>query len=131
MRKVMTGADQYLMALSQLALTLVYLGTIDQGRSRISQALSAVRQLGHVNSPAYVLVFVCLIEWLTDSPQDLKRHGEELMALSKEHSLQWLGWGMAYCGASMTTLDQAQKGHDLITKALSTIRGMGYILGTP
>jgi len=127
----MTGADQYLIALSQLALTLVYLGRIDQGRSRISQALSAARQLGHVNSLAYVLVFVCLIEWLTSSPQDLKRHGEDLMALSEEHGLQWLGWGMAYCGASMTTLGQAQKGHDLITKALSTIRGMGYILGTP
>jgi hypothetical protein len=29
---------------------------------------SAARQLGHVNSLAYVLVFVCLIEWLTSSP---------------------------------------------------------------
>lgn len=68
---------------------------------------------------------------LIGSPQDLKRYGEELMAVAEKHGLQWFGWGMAYCGASMTALGQAQEGRNLIIKALSMISGMGYILGTP
>jgi predicted ATPase len=127
----MTGTDQYLAVLCQLAMTLVYLGEIDSGRSRMSEAVSAARQLGHLHSLVFVLALVCQVEALTGSPQQLKRYGEEMVAVSNEHGFPyWLGWGMANCGTSLVALGQAQEGHKLITEALSMIRSTGGVLGT-
>ena len=51
--------DPYAAMLTYLALTLAYLGYIDQARSRMDEALSEARRLRHVHTLAHVL---CLRE---------------------------------------------------------------------
>jgi predicted ATPase len=129
---VVTGVDQYLATLAELALTLTFLGCIDQGRARMAEALSAARQLGHVHSLAFVLVFACGIESLTGSPHETRRRAEEMVALSTEHGFPlWLGFGIRDCGWSLTALGQPQEGLGLLTEGLSVVRATGAVLGTP
>jgi predicted ATPase len=72
------------------------------------------------------------VEWLIGSPENLKRYGEEVMTISNDHGFAlWLGWGMAWCGISLTLLEQAEEGHPLVAQALSTMRNAGAVLGTP
>jgi tetratricopeptide (TPR) repeat protein len=127
-----TGADQYLVMLSQLAFTLTYLGYIEQGRARVNEALSAARHLGHAHSLAFVLTFVCNIEGLTGSPHELKRRAEEMIDVSNDNGFPLLsGIGMTHCGWSLTALGQAHDGHALLMKGLSVVRSTGAVIGTP
>jgi len=124
----MTGADQYLVMLSQLAFTLTYLGYIEQGRARVNEALLAARHLGH----AYSLTFVCNIEGLTGSPHELKRRAEEMIDVSNDNGFPLLsGIGMTHYGWSLTALGQAHDGHALLMKGLSVVRSTGAVIGTP
>jgi predicted ATPase len=101
--------DPHATMLAQLALTLTYLGYVDQGRARMNEALSDVRQLGHVYSLVVVLLRACWMEWVTSSPHDAQRHAEEAVALANEHGFQfWLGWGLVYRGWSLAVLGQEQ-----------------------
>ncbi len=56
------------MLLISCAMTLAYLGYIDQARSRMDEALSEARRLGHVHTLAHVLHFANWLDWLTRSP---------------------------------------------------------------
>ena len=49
--------DPYAVMLAYLALTLACLGYIDQARSRMDEALSEARRLGHVHTLAHVLAY--------------------------------------------------------------------------
>ena len=98
------------MMLANLAVTLAYLGYIDQARSRLNEALSEARRLRHAHTLADVLTFASWIEWITRSPE-MQRHAEELLALSTEHGFPlFLGWATAFRGSSLTALGQAQEG---------------------
>ena len=65
--------DPYAAMLTYLALTLAYLGYIDQARSRMDEALSEARRLRHVHTLAHVLDFANWIDWLTRSPDGAHR----------------------------------------------------------
>ena len=60
--------DPYATMLAYLAMTLAYLGYIDQARSRMDEALSEARRLRHVHTLAHVLVCANWMDWLTRSP---------------------------------------------------------------
>jgi hypothetical protein len=70
--------DPYALLLTYLAETLACLGYVDQARSRLDEALSESRRLGHAHTLAHVLVFANRIDWLTCSPD---RHSKELLTL--------------------------------------------------
>ncbi len=123
--------DPYSSMLAYLAMTLAYLGYIDQARSRMEEALSEARRLRHVHSLALVLLFANWIDVLTCSPE-LQRHAEELLALSTEHGFAlWLGWATAFRGRSLTALGQAQEGLALLTQGLAAVRATGAVTNTP
>ena len=113
--------DPYAVMLAHLAVTLAYLGYIDQARSRLNEALSEARRLRHAHTLANVLVFANWMDLLTRSPE-LQRHAEELLALSTEHGFPfYLGWAIAFRGRSLTALGQAQEGLALLTQGLAAI----------
>ena len=60
--------DPYAAMLAYLALILACLGYIDQARSRMDEALSEARRLGHVHTLAHVLGYANRMDWLTRSP---------------------------------------------------------------
>jgi class 3 adenylate cyclase len=121
-----TAEDPYAMALCWHALTLTYLGYIDQGRARLNEAFSVPQALGQLFTEAFVLVFACWVAWATGSHEDQHRYADRLIALSNEHGFPYL-WaiGLCYQGASMVASDRARNGLALIEKAFSTCRAIG------
>jgi len=85
--------DPYASMLGQFAVALMYLGHIDQAKSRLNEALSEARRLRHSPTLAIVLLFavVCahVIEVTTCSPE-MQLRAEELLVLSTDHGFAHL-----------------------------------------
>jgi tetratricopeptide (TPR) repeat protein len=125
-------SDPYAQTLAYLAPTLVSLGYIDQGRSRINEALREVRRVGHVHTLAYVLGWATFFELTTGSPHEAHRHAEEMAALSDEHGFPfWLAYGTSRRGEALTALGRAWDGLTLITRGLSMFRATAAVIDTP
>jgi predicted ATPase len=123
--------DPYASMLANLAMTLVYLGYIDQARSRMEEGLSEARRLRHAPTLAYVLLWANWMEWTTCSPE-LQRRAKELLALSTEHGFPyWLGLATAFRGRSLAARGQLRKGLTLLTQALAALRATGAVARTP
>jgi class 3 adenylate cyclase/tetratricopeptide (TPR) repeat protein len=121
------SVDPYAAMLASLAVTLAYLGYIDQARLRLSAALSEARRLRHAQTLAYVLLFANWTDSITRSPEMIG-HAEELVALSTQHDFpQFLGVATAFRGASLTALGQAQEGLSLLTQGLTAARATGTV----
>ena len=122
--------DPYATMLANLAVTLAYLGYIDQSRLRLEEALSETRRLRHAQTLAVVLIFANWTDWITRSPE-LGRYAEELLAISTEHRLPFhFGWATAFHGASLTALGQAHEGLTLLTQGLEALRATGAVINT-
>jgi tetratricopeptide (TPR) repeat protein len=108
---------------------LVFLGYIDQARSRIGEALTLARRIRIAPTLAQVLIAANGLDLATGSPLI---HAEELLALSTEQKLaHWLGWAMAYRGLALAAGGQAQEGFTLLTQALAQLRAIGAVDGLP
>jgi predicted ATPase len=132
MYTAMTGADQYIIMLVYLGVTLTYVGHIDQGRARLKQALSAARQVGHAYTLAFTLGWTALCDGVARSPREAQEHAEETESLSNEHEFPvWSGAGMLLRGWALTELTKAQEGLSLITKGLAVYRATGAVYNSP
>ena len=67
-----------IVVLGLLALTLAYLGYVDQARLRMDEALSAARRFEHAHVLAGALCHASWLDWLTGAPDV---HTEEYLAL--------------------------------------------------
>src|SRR4029078_4998452 len=111
-----SSSDPYAMMLADLAWTLAIMGYVDRARSRLNEALSEARRLGHVNTLADVLtsanaidshlgfadvrIAARAIDGILGSPE-LQAHADEMLALSVDRGLPLhLGWATAYRGAA-------------------------------
>ncbi len=122
--------DPYATMLAYLAVTLAYLGYIDQSRLRLEEALTETRRLRHAQTLAVVLIFANWTGWITRSPE-MGRYAEELLAISTEHRLPFhFGWATAFHGASLTALGQAHEGLTLLTQGLEALRATGAVMNT-
>ena len=123
--------DPYATTLAYLALTLAYLGYIDQSRVRLDEALSEARRLRHAQTLAGVLLYAGWFAWIT-CPPELGRYAEELMAISNEHRFPFhLGFATAMRGASFIALGQPSEGLRLSTEGLEALRATGTVISTP
>src|SRR5450631_1316021 len=124
------SASLHAIMLASLAMTLAYLGYIDQARSRLNEALSEARRLRVASTLAEVLASALTIEGIAGSPE-YQRHAEELLALSTEHGLPvFLAWATVARGMSLTALGQGQEGLSLITRGIAGLRATGAVAGT-
>ena len=122
--------DPYATMLAYLAVTLAYLGYIDQSRLRLKEALTEARRLRHAQTLAVVLIFANWIGWITRSPE-MGRYAEELLAISTEHRFPFhFGWATAFHGASLTARGQAHEGLSLLTQGLEALRATGAVMNT-
>jgi predicted ATPase len=128
-----TTVDPHVLMLVFLAWTLTYLGYIDQRCSRINEALTEARQLGHAYTLGFVLSGAAFIESdVTGSPHEEQRYAEEMLDLANEHGFPfWLAWGHVHRGWSLTALGQAQEGLTLIANGLAMYRATGAVQFTP
>jgi class 3 adenylate cyclase/predicted ATPase len=128
----LSTADPHVAAMAHLAWTLGALGYVDQARMRLHGVLSEADRLEHAYTRAMMLSFTCWVEWISRSPEQVRRRAEESVALSIEHNFPlWLAWGTAYRGWSLTALGQTQEGLALIKQGLAAVRATGTILMTP
>jgi tetratricopeptide (TPR) repeat protein len=116
--------------LAFLAVTLAYLGHIDQARSGRDEALSEARRL-HAITLASVLLLADWVDLIARLPECLQ-HADELLALSTEHDFPLhVGWATVFRGRSLTMLGQTREGLALITQGLAAVRFAGTVANTP
>jgi predicted ATPase len=121
--------DPHVVILGYLAVTLGYLGYVDAARERAREALSEASQLGHVYSLAYASIFPCWIECAVGSPQNLRRHAEQLVFLASEHGFPLpLAWGLIFRGWSTSALGEPEEGYALVARGLSMYRATGSVI---
>src|SRR4029079_12267173 len=105
-----SSSDPCAMSLAYLALTLAILGYVEQARSRLNEALSEARRLGHVHTLADVLISANAIDSVLGSPE-LQTHADEMLALSVDRGLPLhLGWATAYRGAALVARGEREEG---------------------
>ena len=125
-------ADPHASNLAYLALTLAYLGYIDQARARMDEALSEARRIDHSYTRVRVLNTACGVEAIAGSAREAQRYAKQVVALSKEHGFAyWTSMGLLGHGRSLTALGQAPAGLALVAQGLSGLRATGAILNTP
>jgi hypothetical protein len=123
--------DPYASMLAHLAVTLAYMGYIDEARSRLDEALSEGRRLRHVHTLANVLASAIWMDSIRRSPE-LSMHAAELLTLSTEHDFTfWKGLATAHRGRSLTGSEQAQEGLALLVQGLAATRATGAVMTTP
>jgi class 3 adenylate cyclase len=117
------------MKLTGAGRALLYLGYIDQARSRIGNALSQSRQTGNAPILAMTLTHATALDFTTGSPL---LQAEELLALTTEHKLPyWLGLAMAFRGLALATEGKAQEAYALLTQAVAQRHAIGTLQGLP
>ncbi len=123
------SVDPYATMLGYVAMTLAYLGYVDQAWARMDEALSEARRLRHVHTLVHVLHFANWMGWLTRLPM---MHLEELLALTTKHGFPfYLGFAQGYRGRSLIGLGEAQEGLALVTQGLAELRVIGCITSVP
>jgi hypothetical protein len=127
-----TAEDPHAVMLGYLALTLEYLGYVDQARSCINLALSEARRLEHAFTLVLVSAFACWFEWSLSSPDQVRQHAEEVMSRSNDLGFAyWLGVGTHHRGWALTALGHTQEGVTLLTRGLSMVRAAGAGITMP
>jgi tetratricopeptide (TPR) repeat protein len=127
-----TAEDPCAVMLAVLALTLTYLGYVEQGRSRMNEAFREARRLEHACTLTLALSCACRIKRVVGPSEDVQRHAEEVISLSNEYGFPHrLAEGYIHRGWSLTAIGQVEEGLTLLAKALSTLRATGTIAGTP
>ena len=118
--------DPHTTGLIYLAITLTCLGYVDQARSRLDEAVSEARRLGHVHNLVTTLHLADWTDWLTRSPMV---HVEECLSLSTEHGFPFYsGWALAFHGGSLIAVGQAREGLALVTQGQAVLRAAGVVL---
>ena len=116
--------------LAYLALTLAYLGYIDQSRVRLEEALTEARRLKHAQTLAGVLL---LRIGSPGSPARLSWDGTQRNSWLYRTSTDFpfhLGYATAMRGASLIALGQAHEGLTLLTQGLEALRATGTVMST-
>jgi class 3 adenylate cyclase/tetratricopeptide (TPR) repeat protein len=125
-------AGQYAGAVVHLGTTLAMLGYIDQARSRVEEAVSESRRLGHPLTLVDVLFWASWTKWVSGSVHEVQQHAEEAIALSNEHGLPfWQGWAHVCRGWSLSALGHGEQGLGLVTQGLTLARNTGGVVSTP
>jgi len=120
--------DPHSLTLTWLALTLAYLGYVDQARSRMNEAVSKARRLGHAHSLAHALLFLLWLDWITGSPTEY----QEALELTREHDFpHYLGWALLHQGRSLVARGQAEEGLAVLTRSLEVLRATGNRVSLP
>jgi len=110
--------DPRVAALSGLSWTLFALGYPEQARARSREALDSARELAHLNTRAYALMFACTFEQFRRAWREAKDRAEKLAELATEQNFPhflaaatvFRGWVLTQSGELETGLAQLRQG---------------------
>ena len=124
--------DPHAVTLAVLAVTLAYLGHIEEAQSRRNEALSEAHRLLHAITLASVLLFAGWVDLVVADVPKCQQHADELLALSTEHDFPLhVGWATVFRGRCLTMLGQAHEGMALLKQGLAAVRFAGTVTSTP
>jgi predicted ATPase len=94
------------------------LGYPEQARARSREALDAARELAHLNTLAYALLFACFFEQFRGAGREAQDRAEALVELSTEQNFPHYlaaasmirGWALTQSGEAETGLAQLRQG---------------------
>jgi len=129
-----SAEDPYVSMLVEHSRILVFLGYLDQARSRRTEALAAARRFSPYTL-AYALGQAWIDGWAVDgvkAAEPMLGWAEELMAIAKEQGFPtWLGLGHVMRGWSLAITGEAAEGIPLILRGAAICRGAGQNLARP
>jgi predicted ATPase/class 3 adenylate cyclase len=110
--------DPRVAALSVLSWTLFALGYPEQALARSREALDGARELAHLNTLAYALLFACFFEQFRRAAREAQDRAEALVELSIEQNFPHFlaaatmirGWALIQSGEAGTGLAQLRQG---------------------
>ncbi|MEH2503918.1 putative ATPase/class 3 adenylate cyclase [Bradyrhizobium sp. AZCC 1578] len=110
--------DPRVAALSALSWTLFALGCPEQARAHSQEALGAARELAHLNTLAYALLYACFFEQYRGAWREAKDRAEALVELSTDQGFPHFlapaivirGWALTQSGEVQTGLTQIRQG---------------------
>ncbi|KRQ93785.1 adenylate cyclase [Bradyrhizobium jicamae] len=110
--------DPRVAALSGLSWTLFALGYPEQARARSREALDSARELAHLNTRAYALMFACTFDQFRRAWREAKDRAEKLAELATEQNFPhflaaatvFRGWVLTQSGELETGLAQLRQG---------------------
>ncbi|MCP3395529.1 AAA family ATPase [Bradyrhizobium sp. CCGB12] len=124
--------DPRVAALSSLSWTLFALGYPEQARARSREALDAARELAHLNTMAYALLFACFFEQYRLAWREAKDRAEALIALSNEQGFpHFLAPATVIRGWVLTQSGEAEMGLTQLREGLPAWRATGAGLYEP
>jgi tetratricopeptide (TPR) repeat protein len=128
----LAAEDPHAAMLAWLGVVLTHLGYIEQGRARMSEAISEARRLQQAYTLSFALCWAGWMETVTSSALEVQRLAEELIALANEHGFPWmLAAGLMHYGWSSGALRQPEQGASELTKGLALYRAIGAVSSRP
>jgi predicted ATPase len=124
--------DPRVAALSGLSWTLFALGYPEQAQARSDDALDAARELAHVNTLAYALLFRSFLAQMRRARGDAQNQAEALVALATEQDIpHFLGAATMVRGWALTEAGETEPGLAQLRKGLPAWRASGAALYEP
>ncbi len=113
------GYDTGTLATANLVTTTWLLGQVERARQLAEQAVRSATELGHVPTGAFALAFKTGLEIIRDDPAAALRSAETLLALVREHGMEFfVAVGEAYAGWARGRLDDPKAGVQVIRRVL-------------
>jgi predicted ATPase len=114
------GHDTRVLATANLVTTTWHLGHVERARQLAEQAVQSASELGHVPSGAFAHAFKTGLEVLRDDPAATLRSAETLLALAREHGMEFfVAVGEAYAGWARGRLEDPHAGSQVIRRTLA------------
>jgi predicted ATPase len=113
------GQDQRASGLAFLSLLSWLAGFPDQASRTLDRALEVLKDLNHVNSRAYVLVWgAATLAQLRRDVTAVGKHVNEVVSLAEEHGLGlWLAYGKVFKGWVLAAQGRQEEGRAELVKA--------------
>jgi predicted ATPase len=98
----------------------------------VDEGLNRARQLQHVYTLGFSLLFKCWASAIIDATDEIPRHSDEMFNLGNEHGFPlWTGYALAFRGLCSTADDRASDGVQQITEGLAHLRPTGAVASYP
>jgi predicted ATPase len=127
-----SAQDPLVTLLLYLSCDLLYLGYLDQARSRSEASVEEAHKLGHAYSLAIALFGACFVTWATRSCEELLARADALIAVSDEHGFSFnCAAGTVFRGWALAGRGQPTEGIAMLRAGVAAYRATGAVTHLP
>ena len=124
------GQDMGVAAWGFLGWADAVVGDLDGAARRAEMTMQLAREIGHPFTLALALFLVCEVGELREDAEAVRSAGEELVAISREHSFAFfVAFGMTHTGWAMRHLGDVSGGAKTLREGADLFRAVGQRVG--